>query len=283
MRDLDNDAFLQQVLNELNELEDFRVYTPEDIENNLQKVDYVHDGATVEGRRFFRWTYTRSQDVSRPLVNFFERHIRRRVQNSFCLRYEYSYWLRNFEDGTILLWKVNPTGSPWIKKMAEAREWLKKKEEERLSLKTVDVPTTKWEILRFSVVSVKAIIDRQPLLGTGPLPPWLRNLAHSRNMVCLDTYNDNLCRWRCIAVHQGAGITRCTRAARRLCQTFLETNARVPPKISMDELDNVERLLNKNEKPTKWLHIRVFEPELLEDGTVLWHLIRNVPEKVKIF
>ena len=71
--------------------------------------------------------------------------------------------------------------------MAEAREWLKKKEEERLSLKTVDVPTTKWGILRFSVVSVKAVIDRQPLLGTGPLPSWLRNLAHSRNMVCLDT------------------------------------------------------------------------------------------------
>ena len=53
MRDLDNDAFLQQVLNELNELEDFSIYTPEDVENNLQKVDYVDDGATVEGRRFF--------------------------------------------------------------------------------------------------------------------------------------------------------------------------------------------------------------------------------------
>ena len=215
--------------------------------------------------------------MSRPLVNFFERRIRRRVQNSFYLRYEYWYWLRNFEDGTILLWKVNPTGSPWIKKMVEAMEWLKKKEEECVSLKTVDVPTTKWGILRFSVVSVKAVINRQPLLGTGPLPPWLRNLAHSRNMVCLDTYKDNLCLWRCIAVHQGARITRCTRAARRLCQTFLETNARDPPRTSMDELDNVECFLNKNEKPTNWLHIRVFEPELHADDNVLWQLIRNVP------
>ena len=53
MRDLD-EAFLQQVLNELNELEDFRIYTPEDVEHNLKKVDYMDDGATVEGRWFFR-------------------------------------------------------------------------------------------------------------------------------------------------------------------------------------------------------------------------------------
>ena len=47
----------------------------------------------------------------------------------------------------------------------------------------------------------KGLLAGQPLLGTCPLPDLLRNLARSRAMVALDTFDDNLCLWRCIAVY----------------------------------------------------------------------------------
>ena len=49
--------------------------------------------------------------------------------------------------------------------------------------------------MKFSNIEVKAVLDNQPMLGTGPLPDWLRNLAHGRKMFSLDTFRDNMCVW----------------------------------------------------------------------------------------
>jgi len=54
-------------------------------------------------------------------------------------------------------------------------------------------PNTKWVFRGFSLVDVKVVLNRKRLLGTGPLPDWLRNLAHGRSMLAVDTYQDNLC------------------------------------------------------------------------------------------
>jgi len=73
---------------------------------------------------------------------------------------------------------------------------------------------TKWVFESFFNVEVKVVLDRQdPLVGTGLLPDWLRNFAHNGSMVTLDTYQDNLCLWRCIAGHRGSRADRCERAA----------------------------------------------------------------------
>ena len=126
---------------------------------------------------------------------------------------------------------------------------------------------TKWAFVKFFNVNVKVVLDRQPLLGPGPLPDWLRNLAHGRAMVALDTYKDNLCLWHCIAVHRGARPDRSTQAARELVKSFfkLGTAPKDFPKTSLDELDRVERHINKGQPLSDWLGTRVFEPER-EDG-----------------
>ena len=115
---------------------------------------------------------------------------------------------------------------------------------------------------------MKVVIDREPLLGAGPLPDWLRNLAHSRLMVALDTYQDKLYLWRCIAVHRGARVDRSTKTARGLAKSFfkLKTMPTVFPKTSLDELDKVERFLNQGAAFPDWLGIRVYGPERGEDG-----------------
>ena len=41
-------------------------------------------------------------------------------------------------------------------------------------------------------------------------------------------------------------------------------------KPSLDELDNVERYLNREKRPSKWLGIRGYKPEREVDGEFLW-------------
>jgi len=130
---------------------------------------------------------------------------------------------------------------------------------------------------------VKVVLDRQPLVGTGPLPEWLRHLAHSQAMVSLDVYNDNLCLWQCLAVHRGARTDHGTKEARRLAQSFYKLNV-IPlnfRKASLDELDKVEAHLNEGSPVSSWLGIRVYGPQRLDDGEVVWHLRTNPNPKLK--
>ena len=66
-------------------------------------------------------------------------------------------------------------------------------------------------------------------------------------MLALDTFKDNLCLWRCIAVHRGSRPDRSTTAAWELAKSFFSLIA-IPQdcrKTSLDELDEVEKHLNK--------------------------------------
>ena len=53
--------------------------------------------------------------------------------------------------------------------------------------------------VRFTSVSTKIILSNEPLLGCGPLPKWL---ADKKCIYAIDKINDNLCFWRCLAIHQ---------------------------------------------------------------------------------
>jgi len=197
------------------------------------------------------------------------------------MRHVFSYQLRNIEDGTVILYYKNH-GSPWINRLAEVEEWLSEEETKRLDHDKIERPTTKWEFVSFFNVDLKVVIDREPLMGTGPLPDWLRNLAHGGAMAALDTYKDNLCLWRCIAVHRGARVDRSTKPARGLAKSFfkLKTLPTDCPKTSLDELEKVERHLNQGTAFSNWLGIRVYEPERVA-GEVVWHLRRNPSASLK--
>jgi len=145
------------------------------------------------------------------------------------------------------------------------------------------MPSTKWKFLRFHKVDVKVVLSSSPLLGTGLLPEWLRNLAHGLAMVALDSYEDNLCLWRCIAVHQGARVDRSTKAAKTMAKSFykLEALPSAVPKTSLDELDKVERHLNQGLHVSDWFGIRVYMPHRAADGKILWIMVRNPSAKQK--
>ena len=170
-------------------------------------------------------------------------------------------------------------GSPWINNFVEAERWLNAQENNKLTLDNIERPNTKWTFIKFSNIEVKAVIDNQPMLGTGPLPDWLRNLAHGRKMVSLDTYNDNICLWRCIAVFQGARPDRCTQLARELARGFFRKDT--ISRTSLNELDKVEKYLNKGKQFPEWLGIRAYAPVRQENNSINWHLSRNPSDKLK--
>ena len=51
----------------------------------------------------------------------------------------------------------------------------------------------------FTSVSTKIILSNEPLLGCGPLPKWL---VDKKCIYAIDKIDDNLCLWRCLAIHQ---------------------------------------------------------------------------------
>ena len=166
-----------------------------------------------------------------------------------------------------------------INNFAEAERWVNEEENKRLNLDNIERPNTKWTFVKFSNIEVKAVLDNQPMLGTGPLPDWLKNLAHGRKMVSLDTFGDNMCVWRCIAVYQGARPDRCTQLASKLARGFFKLD--IVPRTCLDELDKVEGYLNKEKQLREWIGIRAYEPKRQENGEIYWHLRKNSSDKLK--
>lgn len=162
------------------------------------------------GRRYIKWRIIRG--IENSLVDRFVKKIRANVQTSFYAIHYFGTVLENIEDGSTY---VNWTNlcSPWFDRLSDAKIWLEQQEAKRLDPDNVHRPNTKWVFKEFLWVDLKVVLGRQPLLGTGPLPEWLRNRGRGgHKMFCLDTFYDNLCLWRCIAVHQGAKPDRSTQA-----------------------------------------------------------------------
>ena len=144
-----------------------------------------HKGEEERGRRFIRWRFIRG--LERDLTSDFMAKIREKVHTSFYARHIFSYQLRNIEDDSSMVMYTN-IGSPWFERFSEAEKWLSEREKVRLDPDNINRPDTTWVFENHFNVDIKVVLDRQPLLGTGPLPDWLRNLAHNRYMLALDTY-----------------------------------------------------------------------------------------------
>ena len=51
----------------------------------------------------------------------------------------------------------------------------------------------------FRHVEIRLVVSNEPLMSCGPLPNWLRE---KRCIYALDTFDDNLCVWRCLAIYK---------------------------------------------------------------------------------
>ena len=151
--------------------------------------------------------------------------IKHAAQTRHNINYRSGYELRNIENSEYPLWYTN-LNSPWFPKLSKMKEWWQEQEELRLQGAQIDRPNTKWVFQRHMLVDLKVILDRQPLqIGLGRLPDWIRN---KHEVISLDTYNDNLCIFQCIAVHRGAHKRDNTRRTKELAQSFRAAYPKLP-------------------------------------------------------
>ena len=59
----------------------------------------------------------------------------------------------------------------------------------------------------FKNVQIRLVASNEPLMGCGPLPNWLRD---KHCIYAIQTFDDNLSVWRCLAIYKRKDIKRGT-------------------------------------------------------------------------
>ena len=211
----------------------------------VQEFDPIHNlpeetPEVVEGRRTLEIKFDRfgGLNLESSIADQINRSLEERVRSRFKLEITSWIQLQNTEDGSMMDWFNRELGeSPWFETLVAAREWVSRQEEARLA--NFDRPNTKWSYELTKSVYVKVILDRHPLfLGLGRLPDWLRN---KHGVLSLDTYNDNLCLFRCIAVHQGAHVRDNMRKTRELEKAFFAQRPGLRNRLTDKHLSLLEK------------------------------------------
>ena len=211
----------------------------------VQEFDPIHNlpeepPEVVEGRRTLEIKFDRfgGLNLESSIADQINRSIEERVRSRFKLEITSWIQLQNTEDGSMMDWYNRELGeSPWFETLVVAREWVSRQEEARLA--NPDRPNTKWSYELTKSVYVKVILDRHPLfLGLGQLPDWLRN---KHGVLSLDTYDDNRCLFRCIAVHWGAHVRDNMRKTRELEKSFFTQRPDLRNRLTDKHLSLLEK------------------------------------------
>lgn len=113
---------------------------------------------------------------------------------------------------------------PRCEKLSEVRQWLEGQEKIRHKGENIDHPDRKWSFKgNYLTVEMKVIEDPQAALhvGAGHLPDWLQN---KKSLLELDMYDNNLCIFRSIAVHQGSHQVYNIRQLNHLASSIFNNN-----------------------------------------------------------
>ena len=211
----------------------------------VQEFDPIHNlpeepPEVVEGRRTLEIKFNRfgGLNLESSIADQINRSIEERVRSRFKLEIKSWIQLRNIEDETVMNWLNTDLGeSPWFETLVASQEWVGRQEEARLS--NLNRPNTKWSYELTKAVYVTVILDRHPLfLGLGRLPDWLRN---KRGVLSLDTYNDNRCLFRCIAVHWFATPKRNMRKTKELEESFFSQRPDLRNRLTDKHLSLLEK------------------------------------------
>ena len=121
----------------------------------------------------------------------------------------------------------------------------------------------------FTSVSRKIILSNEPLLGCGPLPKWL---ADKKCIYAIDKIDDNLCFWRCLAIHQrimkGKKRTEedTNREALKLARDFYRK-----PNLKREDVKPTRLVDFENIVKQFKVNIRLFEPDA--ESKTVWKLV----------
>ena len=137
--------------------------------------------------------------------------------------------------------------------------------------RTIETPGAYQGKVVFKHVQIKLIASNEPLMGCGPLPEWLRK---KRCINGLDTFDENLCVCRCLALYKrkdvSRGAGRSTKEALNLARKFYSDNKLKRKDVRATKLvdfEGIAKHLNVN--------IMLYEPskESGKDAGKTWRLV----------
>ena len=191
--------------------------------------------AVEQGRRtlLFRFNLNLESSIAEQIQNKIVEHVKTR----FMLKISTTVELRNIEDGKKLSFYQTIGSSPWLETLTASQNWVKQQEE--LRLENQRRPNTQWAYEKTLMLYINVILDRQPLfLGLGRLPDWLHN---KHGILSLDTFRDNHCMFRCIAVHWGAHVRDNIRRTRELAEAFFAQHPGLRNRLTERHLPLLEK------------------------------------------
>ena len=195
-------------------MEEFDPLYNRQLRRELHQIYDRGDRLVKQGRRTIEFQFHLHLEVS--IAAQLQRKLVEYVKTRFKLKLSTNVELRNIVTDEVINYFGAIGDSPWFDTLPSAASWVKQQEE--LRLQNQRRPHTQWQYERTLAIYAKVILDRQPLtIGQGCLPDWLRNKL---GVISLDTYNDRLCLFRCIAVHRGVDVKRNIRKTRELAETF---------------------------------------------------------------
>ena len=261
--------------------------TLKDIVENTAKEEEEEQEAVIEltkdGKKVkvFRITRSMNRDNTKIIMGKITEHIEMRTKVVYAFKAEIHRGAGEIVDYSKTL--SSPPGM--FTNLAEIRGYIEECEQKRLDLENEEVwskaylPATRTTRVKgnyqgkvvFKHVQIKLIASNEPLMSCGLLPEWLRK---KRCIHALDTFDDNLCVWRCLSIYSGRDVKRgsvfVTKEALKLAREFYSDNKLKRKDVGATKLvdfEGIAKHLNVN--------IMLYEPrnDTGKDAGKVWRLV----------
>ena len=203
----------------------------------VEEFDPLHNlpqSQDEQGRRTLLFRFT--TNLESYIADQIQSKIVEGVKSRFMLKLSAVVELRNIADDRKMDF-YQDIGASRFETLAASQTWVSQQEE--LRLETQRRPNTQWSYEKTKMVYVKVILDRHPLfVGRGPLPDRLRN---KHGILSLDTYWDNCCLFRCIAVRWGTDVRYNMRKTRELEESFFAQRPGLCNRLTAKHLPLLEK------------------------------------------
>ena len=212
-------------------------------DNGIQGMRYLfdeHDMRLIEdGTRVKTWRLTKNLNLS--LTDTVMHKATSDIEMRTKMVHSFEAEIHRGTGGIVDYSKALSSPPGMFTRLQEIREYTEECEQKRLDLKNEEVwskaylPETRTTKVKgnyqgkvvFKHVQIKLIASNEPLMGCGLLPEWLRKKCE-RCVNALDTFDDNLCVWRCLALYKRKdvkrGAERSKKEALNLAREFYSDN-----------------------------------------------------------
>ena len=213
-----------------------------------------------KGKLSQEYNYEINNDITYFNIDNHLNEIYNQQTKSFKINMSFGYVLRNIETAELRFYypQQNDTVLSSPASISNRLDLKRTKEKIRgldiLQKIFVQRPNTKWTLYQLSVIRYNVYHIVQYTLGNGDLPEYIKVKKCIVGFVknCRgETYNDNLCIFRCLAVHNGNSIKRADIIAKRLYSKYIKNiphsrNKHSFQGIRLDEIHKFEKIFEIN-------------------------------------